>query len=245
MKPAMMTRMPLTRAARSPLAARYLCAAIALLPWGLAPAHAEMVLSQVIVDLQPDKLGRDDIEVWNDSPERLYVVAELAEIQSPGKPAEKRVANPDPAISGLLVTPQRLILEPGQRRIIRVSAVTPRGDSDRIYRLTVKPVAGAIKSEQSALKVLLGYDVLVLYRPARITGDVTATRIGRKITFRNDSNTAQEMFGGKQCDSAGKNCRPLGATRLYAGAVWEQTLSYDTPVEYQLSSGNGTRMKRF
>lgn len=225
--------------------ARFVCASIALLSWGTSPAHAEMVLSQVIVDLQPDKPSHDDIEVWNDSPERLYVVAELAEIQSPGKLDEKRVSNPDPAISGMLVTPQRLVLEPGQRRVIRVSAIAPRGEADRIYRLVIKPVAGPIKADATALKVLLGYDVLVLYRPAKISGDVTATRTGRKITFRNDSNTAQEMFGGKQCDSAGKNCKTLHATRLYSGAIWQQTVDYDTPVEYQMSSGNGARQKRF
>ena len=55
MKPAIMTEMPLTRTARSPLAARYLCAAIALLPWGLASAHAEMVLSQVSPSWLPNQ----------------------------------------------------------------------------------------------------------------------------------------------------------------------------------------------
>lgn len=226
------------------IAAR-LCAATAMLPWSLAPAHAEMVLSQVIVDLQPGKPSHDDIEVWNNGPERIYVVAEPSEIQSPGKPGEQRVANPDPAVTGLLVTPQRLVLEPDQRRVIRISAVSPRGAVDRIYRVTVKPVTGAITSSTTALKVLFGYDVLALYRPEKITGGVTATRIGRGIIIRNDSNTAQELFAGKQCDTAGKNCKSLPATRLYAGATWEQNLEYDTPVEYQVTRGNGVVSMRF
>lgn len=53
------------------------------------------------------------------------------------------------------------------------------------------------------------------------------------------------MFDGKQCDPAGQNCVNLGGTRLYAGASWEQPLSYNTPVEYQVSAGLGAVTKQF
>ena len=111
--------------------------------------------------------------------------------------------------------------------------------------VTVKPVAGPITAEATALKVLLGYDVLVLTRPQRIAGEVTATRNGRKLVFHNESNTAQEIYDGKQCDTAGKNCKVLPATRLYSGAQWNVDLTYDTPVEYRMTSGNGSSVKRF
>ena len=224
---------------------RGLFAAMALFALTAVPARAEMVLSQVIVDLQPGKPSHDDIEVWNDSPERMYVVADPAQIQSPGTPAERRVTIADPAVSGLLVTPQRMVLEPGQRRIIRLAALLPRDMTERVYRVIVKPVAGPVSAETTALKVLLGYDVLVLLRPQRMAGEVTGTRSLRKLTFRNDSNTAQEIYEGRQCDAAGKNCKTLSATRLYAGAQWTADLSYDTPVEYRLTAGNGSSVKRF
>jgi P pilus assembly chaperone PapD len=220
-------------------------AAMALFALSTVPARAEMVLSQVIVDLQPGKPSHDDIEVFNDSPERMYVIADPAQVQSPGTPAERRVTVADPAVSGLLVTPQRMVLEPGQRRIIRVAALLPRDMTERIYRVTVKPVAGPVTAETTALKVLLGYDVLVLLRPQRVAGEVTAARSGRKLVFRNESNTAQEIYEGKQCDVAGKNCKTLPSTRLYAGAQWTVDLSYDTPVEYRLTSGNGSSVRRF
>lgn len=222
-----------------------LIAATALLVFAIVPARAEMVLSQVIVDLQPTKPIHDDIEVWNDGPERMYVVAEPSQLQYPGTLAESRVSIADPAISGLLVTPQRMVLEPGQRRIMRLAALLPRNMAERIYRITVKPVAGPISAEATALKVLLGYDVLVLVRPQRIAGEVTGIRSGRRLTFRNESNTAQELFEGRQCDAAGKNCKALPSTRLYAGAQWNVELTYDTPVEYRLTSGNGSTAKRF
>lgn len=210
-----------------------------------APAAAEMILSQVIVDLQPGKPGHDDIEVWNSGTERMYVVAEPSEIRSPGRQDEQRVSNPDPSVTGLLVSPQRMVLEPGQRRMVRVSAIIARQPVDRIYRVTIKPVAGDVTAEATAIKVLVGYDVLVLYRPDAITGEVTATRSGRTLKLHNGSNTAQEVFDGKQCDAGGQNCKTLGANRLYAGADWEQALPYDTPVEYRVTAGNGTKTVKF
>ena len=222
-----------------------LVAAAAILAWTSAPARAEMVLSQVIVDMQAGKPAHDDIEVWNGSHERMYVVAEPARIESPGTPAERRVSIADPAVSGLLVTPRRMVLEPGQRRIIRLAALLPRDMEERIYRVTVKPVAGQISAEVTALKVLLGYDVLVLVRPQRITGEVTGTRSGRRLSLRNDSNVAQEIYDGRQCNAVGKDCKQLPATRLYAGAQWTVELPYETAVEYRLIAGNGSSVARF
>jgi len=230
-----------------PITYRFLPAALAALGLLAAPgpALAEMVLSQVIVDMQPGKASREDIEVWNAGEERLYVSAEPFEIRQPGLPGETRVPGSDPTVSGLLVTPQRLVLEPDQRRLIRISAITPPAASDRVYRITIKPVAGPVQAEVTALKVFVGYDVLVLRRPQAIAGEVTASRSGRQLTVRNGSNTAQEVYEGKQCDAAGANCKDLPATRLYPQAELRVDLSYDTPVEYRITSGNGSVVKKF
>jgi Mat/Ecp fimbriae periplasmic chaperone len=231
------------KAPRKPRYAAVL-AALVLLTAG-SPARAEMVLSQVIVDMQPGKPGLQDIEVWNAGNERLYATAEPFEIRQPGLPGEQRVASPDPTVSGLLVTPQRLVLEPDQRRLLRVSAIAPPGASDRIYRITIRPVAGPVTSAATALKVFVGYDVLVLRRPQLITGEVTASRSGRQLTLRNASNTAQEVYEGKQCDAAGANCKDLPATRLYSQAELRVALPYDTPAEYRITSGNGSVVRKF
>jgi Mat/Ecp fimbriae periplasmic chaperone len=216
-----------------------------LAAFSAAPARAGLVLSKVVLDMHPGRPSFDDIEIWNDGSERMYVLAEAAEILAPGKPDQLRVLRPDPSVSGLLVAPQRVVLEPGQRRTIRVSAVAVRGASDRVYRVAIKPVAGPVSAEASALKVLVGYDTLVLYRPAIPSGDLVATREGRRLTIRNQGNTAVEIFDGKQCDAAKADCRKLIATRLYAGARVEQDLPFDTPVEYQVSDGRRTISKRF
>jgi P pilus assembly chaperone PapD len=208
-------------------------------------AHAEMVLSQVIVDLLPGKPPRDDIEVFNDGPERMYVSAEPFEIRSAGTSAEQRLPATDPERSGIFVSPQKLVLSPGERRTIRIAAIGDRPAVDRVYRVAIKPVAGPLSADASALKMFVGYDALVLVRPAQFTGDVTAERKGQALILTNAGNTARELFDGNQCDVSGKNCQSLGTKRLYPGATWQQALPFDTPVTYKVAIGSIIREKRF
>lgn len=202
-----------------------------------APAQAGIALNKVIVDLAADAPPRDDIEVINDSDERQYVVAEPALIQAPGTPQEKRVDSPDPTVTGLLVTPQKLVLEAGERKLVRVALIVPRDGTERVYRLAIKPVAGSVEAANTALKVFVGYDVLVIARASSVTGSITATRAANSITFHNASNTSMEMSNGRQCDAAGRNCATLPSTRLYAGADWSIPISPGMPVEYNVQKG--------
>ena len=172
-------------------------------------------------------------------------VADPFEIRNPGTPQEQRIPAADPEQSGLLVAPQRLVLEPGERRLVRIAATGERPAADRIYRVAIKPVAGAITADRSALKILVGYDTLVLVRPAQFTGDVTGQRNGKILTLANAGNTSQELFDGRQCDASGKDCRDLPAKRLYAGATWSQPVPFDTPVSYKASIGGTVRQRTF
>jgi P pilus assembly chaperone PapD len=208
-------------------------------------AQGEMVLSQVIVDLLPGKAPRDDIEVFNDGAERIYVSAEPFEILRPGTAQEQRVPVTDPEASGLLVAPQKLVLAPGERRTIRIAAVGERPQQDRVYRVAIKPVAGPITANESALKVFVGYDALVLVRPTQLSDDVAARREGRVLRLSNVGNTAVELFEGKQCDESGKDCRNLPAKRLYSGVTWQQPLPFNTPVNYRASVGGIVRNLQF
>jgi len=217
---------------------------IAALLLPVSSASADIVLSELIVELQPGKHAREDIEIWNKDPTRAYVAVEPAEIVGAGRPDQRRLEEPDPAKLGLLVAPARMILEPGQRKLIRIAALGAEQDRERVYRVTVKPVAGALESETSGLKVLVGYDVLVLVRPAEARPNVTGTRTGKVLALRNEGNVSVELTSGRQCDGAGQHCVELPGKRLYAGAVWTETLPANGPVDYSVRSPAGlVRMK--
>jgi P pilus assembly chaperone PapD len=216
----------------SAIAAALLAAASVL----AAPARAEIVLSELIVELQPGTQMRDDVEVWNDSPDRAFVAVEPREILNPSSPAQTSHQDPDPEKLGLLVSPARMILEPGQHKLVRIAALSASDDREKVYRVTVKPVAGTLQSSASGLKILLGYDILVLVRPARPSPDVDAVRDGRTLRFDNRGNVSVEIVDGRQCGAAHAACAQLPGKRLYAGASWTVELQSDAPAEYTLKS---------
>jgi P pilus assembly chaperone PapD len=210
----------------------------------LSAARAELVLSQLVVELNADRKLRDDIEIWNDSPERAYVAAEPSEIVNPGQRSEARRQETDPEKRGLLVSPARMILEPGQRKLVRVAALSPNPARERVYRVTIRPVAGALSPEQSGLKILVGYDVLVLVRPADPRPQLTARRSGNILTFRNEGNSSLELVDGRQCEAGGK-CVELPGKRLYAGAEWSEELRSPAPVEYRVVIAGRSERRTF
>lgn len=201
-----------------------------------APASADLILSELIVELQPAKQVRDDVEIWNNSPERTYVAVEPREIVNPGLPSQSERKDPDPQMLGLLVSPSRMILEPGQRKLLRMAMLSSDADKEHVYRVTVKPVVGGIESSDTGLKVVIGYDVLVLVRPAQPVSRVSAARKGRELTFSNSGNVSVEVVEGRQCANGHVQCAQLPGKRLYPGASWTVELPSDLPAQYVLKS---------
>jgi P pilus assembly chaperone PapD len=210
-----------------------------------APAHADLVLSELVVELQPGKHVREDVEVWNDSPDRAFVQVEPREIINPGSPAQADHQDPDPEKLGLLVGPSRMILEPGQRKLVRIASISTSAEREHVFRVTVKPVVGGIESEDSGLKVLVGYDLLVLVRPAQAIPNVMASRNGRTLTFNNSGNVSVEVINGRQCATNRGHCTELPGKRLYPGVTWSVELQSDGPAEYTLKSPGHADRRQF
>ncbi|MDV3258298.1 MAG: hypothetical protein LOX97_11095 [Sphingomonas sp.] len=208
------------------------------------PARAELIVSDLVVELGADLQPRRDVEVWNNSNERSYVEIAPVEVLDAGRPGERRVREPNPEKLGLLVSPNRMILEPHQRKLVRIASIADRLDRERVYRITIKPVVGEVSGDHSGLKVLVGYDVLALLRPASPEPRISGTRDGRKLVVRNDGNASAELMNGRQCDSAGK-CVDLPGKRLYAGASWTLELPGDGPAEYVMKGSGEPGPVRF
>ena len=210
-----------------------------------SPARAELVLSQLVIELGTPAQQRADVEIWNNSEERTYISVEPSEILHPGTPAELRRSEADPEKRGLLVSPARMILEPGQRRQMRIALIGPREARERVYRVTVKPVAGPLSAAETGLKLLVGYDVLVLLRPADLRPNLVVRRVGGRLTFRNEGNASLELIDGRQCAAGKTHCTPLPGKRLYAGAEWSQELPSTAPFEYTIVSNGLSSRKTY
>jgi P pilus assembly chaperone PapD len=210
-----------------------------------APAGAELVVSQLIVELKAGGPRTADVEVFNNSDERSYAIVEPREIVNPGTAREERLTSPDPARLGLLVSPARFILEPRQRRTVRIAAIGDAANHERVYRVTLKPVAGEVSGSESGLKLLVGYDLLILLRPPTVRSAIRSERKGSSLTLINEGNASVELAEGRQCDAGGDNCRALPAKRLYAGASWSQQLPLATNGEYRVRSSSGWSTLKF
>lgn len=209
------------------------------------PARAELVLSELIVDLQSGKHVRDDVEIWNKSDERAFVAVEPRQILNPSLANQSEHRDPDPEKLGLLVSPTRMILEAGQRKLLRIATLAPATTREQVYRVTVKPVIAGVQAPDSGLKILVGYDVLVLVRPPQALPNITVTRNGRALTFNNQGNVSVEIVEGRQCNSSRAECKELPGKRLYPGASWTVELSSDLPAQYTLKSPGRVDRKTF
>jgi P pilus assembly chaperone PapD len=209
------------------------------------PAQADMVLNKVVIDFHGDKVPRDDIKIQNSGDETLFVLVEPFQILNPGTKDQKREKIRDPGKAGLLVTPNRFVLQAKQTKIMRLVVLKPAEKEDRVYRLTVRPVVGEVKANQTAVKIVIGYDVLVVVRPGGAKGNLQSKRDGKKITFSNSGETSVLLSNGKNCNAKGEDCVDLPPKRLYVGNEWTTELKYDTPAKYYISVRDEILQKEF
>ena len=204
------------------------------------PAHANMVLSNVIVHFEPGQPNRQDVEISNPGEETLYVEVEPHQMLAPGTEQEDRALITDPRAAGLLVTPNKLILPPGATKVIRLVKMGG-GSQERVYRIAAKPVTGGLADPaQSGLKIMVGYEILAIVYPDQPQPELTVQREGQVLKVSNVGNTNVLMREGYQCatpQTVSEECTALPSKRMYPGNQWELQLPHDLPVKYYQSVG--------
>lgn len=204
--------------------------AAAALSSGIAEGASSLAVSNLILDFLPGKVNRQNVEMVNEGDTPLYLLADLFEVIDPGLATERRVKAQDPRRAGLIVSPRKLILPPGGRRLLQILNFKPPGERERVYRIRVKPVPTELAGRSSGIKVLVGYEILVMVRPATPTGRLEMTRHGRRLDIANPGNSNVLVMNGRQCRVSG-TCVDLPTKRLYAGARYSLPLPLDAPVE--------------
>lgn len=224
----------------------------ALLALAALPAQANMLVDRSIVVFKPGDAPRQDVMVMNAGKEPLYVQVEVMEVQNPGTPDEKRVVVTDPEKIALLATPRRFMVEPDGRRPLRLVNQQPKAAAERVYRINLSPVVGKLElpdeGNAMAVKVVVGYQLLVLTSPAEPRDGLEVKRSGKVAVFRNTGNTNIFLYGGQQCpgaQAAEADCKSLPDHRLYPGNEWTQELPFDQPFDYQLTILEKNQKRRF
>lgn len=209
-----------------------------------SPARAEFVMSEVIIDFADKAPRQHDIEIISQDKETQYIATETYVVENPTDANEKRTLITDPQKSGLMITPNKMVLPAGARKLMRFLLLNPQTDKDQIYRVTVKPVIQGVEEQKQkmALKVLVGYEALVIVRPTDSKIELVGERKGNSLTITNNGNTNANLQSGQQCNPTGGDCKETNVTRIYAGQTWTTTLPYlDGTVKFQV--WNGTEMQ--
>lgn len=183
---------------------RWLLLTLALL-W-VQPAQAQMAIDRLWVDFTDESVGRSDLVVRNESEDVYYVTVTPSEILNPGQADEERVTYTDPEELGLLVTPNRLVLQPGDMRAIRLVSLNQNLQTDRNYRVDVRPELGEIsvtggndEDRGMALKLLSAFDVLVTVRPEDGRPEFTARRGPDFLELANRGTSSMVLLDGRLC----------------------------------------------
>jgi P pilus assembly chaperone PapD len=222
--------------------------AAALLMLVSLPARAEFIVSEMILDFKENEPRARDIEIISKDKEVQYIATETYLVVNPGSPNEKRTLMKDPTKSGLMITPNKIALSPDARKLMRFLLLAEQGAKDTIYRVAVKPVIQGINEDKKkvALKVLVGYELLVIVRPKNAKVDLVAERKGNSLVLTNNGNTNAYLQSGEQCDATGGNCKTLSTARIYAGQQWTATLPYnDGVVKYKVVDGTDFTVMKY
>ena len=210
----------------------------------ISPAsQANLAVDRIIVDFTAGSSQQNDVQLANTSEtETLFVNIEVLEVGAPGTPEESRVVTDDPSRIGLIATPNRVILPPGSRRLVRLVNLFPPEKEERIFRVNFTPVAGEFEAEGSAVRLMVGYQALVIVRPNSTTFDLIGERNGNILTLTNQGNTNVYLDTVRQCSDKDKDeCMSITENRLYPGNVWEIELEDDHSVTFNAFDGIRSR----
>jgi len=186
-------------------------------------AMAQLNVDKSVLELT-NQSQRSTVRLSNSGKDTLYINLKLLEVTNPEADSPTKTPLVDPTKDGILVHPRQIILEPGQARSARVVLNQPVTDQDRVFRLKLEPLAGdALQNDDAertaGVRMLLGYQLLVLARPDTLAPDIELQRQADSIVFLNHGNTSVLLRQLEVCATNGSNCSPLQPNRLYPNEV--------------------------
>lgn len=215
-------------------------------------ASASMQVQQNVVHFLPGQPAQFDLQVSNPDKETLYIEVEVLQVVNPGTEEELRKPAPNPLEADFLVTPNRFILPPNNRKIIRLVNTGGHSSEERVFRINLRPIPPPAEASQHAIRIHVAYQVLALIAPSNPEADLQIERQGNSLTAKNLGNINVLLRNGVQCATEPEleskpedRCQAIRARRIYPGNEWQTDLPFDTPVEFVVSELGRNRRERF
>lgn len=179
-------------------------------------ADASLRLNKFFVEADPSERP-GEVFVTNEGNETLYVQITVEEVINPLSETPETLSSQSPEELGILVSPQRLVLQPGDEKRIRVVALE-NPNEDRFFKVTVTPVVGDIESNAAiGVKLMIAYGVWVFARPENAEPAISARAEARTLLVENDGGTHGEVRDIEFCPSSTPEaCKTIDGYRLLA-----------------------------
>ncbi|MBA3211381.1 hypothetical protein CBZ97_007050 [Salmonella enterica] len=184
--------------------------------------HASMMVSPMIVEINKEKSVR--VEVFSRSDSTDYVHAYVKKIIHPATPDEKEEDAPQWHEQDLLVTPGRLAVPAGSKRVVRLVNLSPPLQ-EQVYRVYFEPATPGEdttlnneKGISSRIGINLVWGVLVHVAPKNPRVGMQLNTEKRSIT--NNGNQRIVLSDIQVCRSQGKSeaCKShLQTKTIYPG----------------------------
>lgn len=210
--------------------------------------QADMILNKSIIYFEPNKPSREDLEIQNVGSEPLYIQVTPKVVSKPGTKQQARTVIENPKQDGLLVSPNKLVVPPNGRKLLRFVNLTPNPAEEKVFRVSITPVVNELTAQNTGVKVMIGYEVLVIVHPVDGHIDLTHQRADNTLTLTNQGTQNVLLRKGSQCPEGVElesECHQLPGKRLYPGNSWSVDLQSDLPVTYFLSRGKEHSVRVF
>jgi P pilus assembly chaperone PapD len=159
--------------------------------------------------------------ITNDGDGIGYVNIDTYRIKYDGSTMQS-IEKKNPKEFGLLVSPSKLILQPGQSKKVRVKRFKFGNKTEYMYEVIAKPVPRpreigeeTKKSMQTKTTITMAALTRVFLPPAKLDPQLTAKQSKKVVTFTNTGNTTMQVGRIQIC--LADNCRKAYAFELYPG----------------------------
>ena len=168
------------------------------------------------------------IAVTNDDEARLTFQMRLMEWTQDAQGADQYAESSD-----LIFFPQLMVLEPKEKRIIRVGTKSPPSASERTYRLFIEEIPDAAEARapgtQVAVKLRFGVPLFIAPLKAEIGGAITDAKLAKgeiQLTVKNSGNR-HFRFEAVTAKAAGVALGEVSGWYLLAGAQRAYAIKLD------------------
>ncbi len=217
-------------------------------------ANADLVVNRSIVMYDDPKAVKEDVVVLNsDEIDNLYVQVDTFRVANPGSEEEELVKLIPGSTPEFLVSPNKLVVPPSGRSLVRLLDIEGDRSEERVYRVNLVPVTPPVELQEdgensiaSRLEVVVAYQVLTIVLPEDPKPELEFVRSGSLASFSNTGNANYLLTDGEQCNPGDPDdCQRLENRRIYPGNEWLLELPFEGPFTYTVKTHAGMSARQF